>query len=277
MKRIFLLYLLASFISVSVKAVVDSRVINGVVNDSENRPVAGAVVSCISLKDSLLLANAITDSIGSFRLYVSGENTDSVSICVSCVGYERQSQRMESGENILITLREVSHHLQGVTVTAKSTVRGMTGGFSFVPGGAEMLLSDGLELLKLTPMLDVSGGVSIFGKGDATVYINGRDPHMPVESVFEMLRTVEPKDIKRIEIRYNPGSSLKASDQSGIVNIVMKRPDYGWVGMASLGAAVEDDSVSEIPAVYMGYGHGRFKFSLNAMHPAVIVLSGFTL
>ena len=256
--------LFAFFVFVSVKAVVENRVINGFVRDSESKPVIGAVVSCVSLNDSAFLANAITDSIGSFRFSISTENTDSVWLYVSCVGYERQSQGIESGEDIQITLHEVSHQLQGVTVTAKSTVKGMPGGFSFAPGGAEMLLPNGLELLKLTPMLDVRGGVSIFGKGDATVYINGRDPHMPVESVFEMLRTVEPKEIKRIEIIYNPGSSLKASDQRGIVNIVMKRPDYGWVGMASLGAVVEDDRVSETPAVYFGYGYGRFKFSVNA-------------
>ena len=195
-----------------------------------------------------------------------GEALNDIALYVSCIGYENQLRHVETqkNEDILISLKETSHQLKGVTVTAKSVVKGIPGGFSFTPGGTEMLLPDGLELLRITPMLDVRGGVSILGKGGATIYINGRDPHMPEEMVLEMLRTVEPKSIKRIDIKYNPGSSQKASDQSGIVNVVMKRPDYGWMGTASMSALSEDSRVSEIPGIYMGYGHGRLKFSASA-------------
>lgn len=267
MKRFLFVYLLLlSPLFVFAKTSDGNHIIKGVVESTEGKPIEGAVVSCLSLPDSVLVANAITDSVGIFRMVCGDEALNDIALYVSCIGFENQLRHVEAqkDEDILISLKETSHQLKGVTVTAKSVVKGIPGGFSFTPGGAEMLLPDGYQLLRVTPMLDVGAGVSIWGKGGATIYINGRDPHMPENAVLEMLRTVEPKSIKRIDIIYNPGASQKASDQSGIVNVVMKRPDYGWMGTASISALYQDNRVSEIPEIYMGYGHGRLKFSVSA-------------
>ena len=127
-----------------------------------------------------------------------------------------------------------------------------------------MLLEDGYDLLKVTPMLNVNGrNISIIGKGDAIIYINGKDPHMPAGMVLQMLCTVEPKSIKRIDVIYNPGVSQRSSEQKSIVNVVMNRPDYGWTGRAYLGAVSENKRVSENAGVYLGYGHGPLKFSTD--------------
>ncbi len=266
MKRYLIIYLLLlSPLFVFAKTSVGNQKIKGVVKTIDGKPIEGAVVSCLSLPDSALVENAITDSVGRFFMVCDKETLNDIALYVSCIGYENQLRRVNTGndEDVLISLKENVHQLKGVTVTTKSVVKGIPGGFSFTPGGAEMLLPDGFELLKIAPMLDVRGGVSIIGKGYATIYINGRDPHMPENMVLEMLRTVEPKNIKRIDIVYNPGSSQKASDQSGIVNVVMKRPDYGWMGTASISALTQNGRVTEIPEVYIGYGHGRLKFSAN--------------
>ena len=267
MKKYLIIYLmLLSPLFILAKTSVGNKTIKGVVEDTEGKPIEGAVVSCLSLPDSILVESAITDSVGRFFMVCDKENLNDIVLYVSCIGYENQSRHVNTpyDEDMCIALKESVHHLNGVTVTAKSVVKGIPGGFSFTPGGAEMLLPDGFELLRITPMLDVRGGVSILGKGSATIYINGRDPHMPENMVLEMLRTVEPKDIKRIDIIYNPGAAQKASDQSGIVNVVMKRPDYGWMGTASISALFQNGRLSEIPDVYVGYGHGRLKFSANA-------------
>ncbi len=266
MKRFLVVYLLLlSPLFVLAKTSVGNQTIKGVVADTEGKPIEGAVVSCLSLPDSVLVENAITDSVGRFCMACDG-GTNDIALYVSCIGYENQLRHVNTpnDEDIFIALKASVHQLKGVTVTTKSIVKGVPGGFSFIPGGSEMLLPDGFELLRITPMLDVRGGVSIWGKGGATIYINGRDPHMPENMVLEMLRTMEPKDIKRIDIIYNPGASQKASDQSGIVNIVMKRPDYGWMGTATISALSQDGRVSEIPDIYVGYGHGRLKFSASA-------------
>lgn len=240
MKNYFFI-LLAAFLMISTSSLADNKSVKGRVTGMDGEPIEGVVTSWL-LSDSTLIANAVTDSTGVFVLAANIGMPDSTMIVASCIGYEKQKVVLgKADENIIIRLKETSHHLKGVTVTGKSTVKGMPGGFAFTPGGAEMLLQNGLELLKVTPMLDVQNGVNIFGKGGAKVYINGRDPHISANMVLEMLRLVPPKDIKRVEILYNPGSSLRASDQSGIVNIVMKRPDYGWMGQACVDATYQNE------------------------------------
>ncbi len=264
MFRAFVFLLVCSFMSVSVFA--DNTNIKGKIVDGTGKPIEGAVASCLSLADSTLVANAITDSIGVFNIIVGDSAADNSFIIVSCVGYERKEIVLgkETRDDVLVTLKETAHQLKGVTVTAKSRIEGLPGGYSFTPGGAEMLLEDGYTLLKVTPMLNVDGrSISIIGKGDAKIYINGKDPHMPADMVLDMLYTVEPKSIKRIDIMYNPGASQRASDQRGIVNVVMNRPDYGWTGRADLYGGLQNKRLSESGGTYLGYGHGPFKFSAN--------------
>ncbi len=262
--RAFVFLLVCSFMPMSAFA--DSTNIKGKIVDGAGHPIEGAVASFLSLADSTLVANAITDSIGVFNIAIPDSVADNSLMVVSSVGYERKEIVIgkEAKADILVSLKETSHQLKGITVTAKSKIEGMPGGYSFTPGGAEMLLKDGYDLLKVTPMLNVMGrNISIIGKGDAKIYINGKDPHMPAEMVLDMLCTVEPKSIKRIDIIYNPGASQRASDQRGIVNVVMSRPDYGWRGYAYLGAISENKRVSESAGTYLGYGHGPFKFSAD--------------
>lgn len=204
--RVFILLVACLLFSTSIFA--DNVIVKGRVTDGGGKPIEGVVASWLSLSDSTLIANAVTDSTGVFVLEADKSALDNTAVVASCIGYERQSVALGGGnEDILIKLKETSHQLNGVTVTAKSSVKGVPGGFAFTPGGAEMLLQNGLELLKVTPMLDVQGDVQILGKGAANVYINGHDPHMPVGMVLEMLRTVPPKNIQRIEIMYNAGAS----------------------------------------------------------------------
>lgn len=261
------IYFILLFLASILEANADNQIntVKGHVADDNGMPLTGCLVSLLHLPDSTLIENVVTDSTGVFVLKKDNGTLDSTMLVFSCIGYERQRIVLnKSNEDILIILKEISHQLKGVTVTAKSTVKGMPGGFAFTPGGAEMLLQDGLELLKVTPMLDVQGGVNILGKGSAKVYINGRDPHMPVDMVLEMLRTVPPKSVKRVEIICNTDASNRASDQSGIVNIIMKRPDYGWIGQALLNGYNQNDRLSGGSNVYLGYGHGKFRFSVGA-------------
>ena len=262
--RAFVFLLVCSFMPMSAFA--DNTNIKGKIVDGAGKPIEGAVASFLSLADSTLITNAITDSIGVFNTAIPDSVADNSLLVVSCVGYERNKTVLgkEAKDDILITLNETSHQLKGITVTAKSKIEGVPGGYSFTPGGAEMLLKDGYDLLAVTPMLNVEGrNVSIIGKGSAKIYINGKDPHMPAEMVLDMLCSVEPKSIKRIDIMYNPGASQRASDQKGIVNIVMSRLDYGWMGNAYLGGISENKRVSESAGTYLGYGHGPFKFSAD--------------
>lgn len=52
------------------------------------------------------------------------ENLNDIALYISCIGYENQSRYVNTpyDEDMCIALKESVHHLNGVTVTAKSAV-----------------------------------------------------------------------------------------------------------------------------------------------------------
>ena len=261
MKRYLLL--LASLCVTFTMFAQSSNILSGVVVDEKGNAVEGAVVSWLALPDSVLIINGISDATGHFSLVAPKSVPDSSVAVVSCIGYARSEIAVDAKQSKVLRfiLKETSHQLQGVTVTAKSTMKGVSGGYSFKPGGADLLLPDGNELLKNVPMLSgTAGSYKLLGKQKAKIYLNGRDPLMDSSMLYDLLANVKPADIERVELIFNPGSSRSASDQSGIVNIVLKRrPDFGFSGRAYLKASEKNKHISENGALNLSYSHGRFR------------------
>ncbi len=240
-----------------------SNILSGVVVDERGNAVESAVVSWLALPDSVLITNGISDATGHFSLVAPKSVPDSSVAVLSCVGYTRSVVTIDAKQSkgLRFIMKEMSHQLQGVTVTAKSTMKGVPGGYSFKPGGTDLLLSDGNELLKNVPMLSgTAGSYKLLGMQKARIYLNGRDPHMDSSMLYDLLANVKPADIERVELIFNPGSSRSASDQSGIVNIVLKRrPDFGFRGSVYLKASENNNHVSNEEAINLSYSHGRFR------------------
>lgn len=235
----------------------------GAVLDSAGNAVEGAAVVWLSLPDSMAVASGITDAAGRFELELdSVEEPRSSAIVVSCVGFSRKSVAVKQGVgNYEVRLGEALHSIKGVTVTAKSKMEGIPGGYVFTPGGVDMKLKDGFQVVRFAPLLTVGDkGIQILGKsGQAMILINGRSPRMPDDIVMQMLHTAEPKDIKGIEILQNPGVQYGKAD-GGVVNIIMKRPDYGFVGNA-MARAWYSSGANLTGRTYLGYSHGRTNLS----------------
>lgn len=240
-----------------------SNTLSGVVVDEKGDAVESAVVSWLALPDSTHIINGVTDAAGRFSLVAPKSVPDSSVAVVSCIGYARLVAAVAAGNSngLRFVLTEISHHLQGVTVTAKSTIKGVPGGYSFTPGGADLLLPDGNELLKNVPMLSgEEGSYKLLGKQNAKIYLNGRDPYMDSSMLKDLLANVKPADIERVELIFNPGSSRSGSDTDGIVNIVLKRrPDFGFRGSAYWGANVENSHVGNRGDFGLSYSHGRLR------------------
>ncbi|WP_434422580.1 TonB-dependent receptor domain-containing protein [Sphingobacterium spiritivorum] len=89
-------------------------------------------------------------------------------------------------------------------------------------------LSDGsssLELLNKIPGLSVSsdGKVSLKGKSDASVMINGKLTYLSADQLANLLRSTSSLDVTKIEVMTNPSSKYEAAGESGIINIVLKK------------------------------------------------------
>ena len=91
-------------------------------------------------------------------------------------------------------------------------------------------------MLRYTPMLKVDEvqGLSMLGKQDLVVYINGRKTTMSGSDVQNYLKSMPAENIKNIELITSPGSTFNVSAQTGVINIVLKRNEYeGLKGFAS--------------------------------------------
>lgn len=244
--------------------------VKGTIVDGDGKAVEGAAVAWLSLPDSTLIGGTVVGNDGSFAITSSKAASATAStsasrslLAITCVGYEKTMLDVPAdGSEMKVVMKSTTHKLKEVTVKSKSKMESKPGGFVFTPRGADLLLLNAYEVMRFAPMVDISRtGVSILGAGSSQIYINGRKPNMSHELVVQMLQSAKPKDIVRIEIMQNPGSKYKASTSGGIVNIVMKRPNYGAMGSATAVANFENYRISPSATAYMGYAYGKFRAS----------------
>lgn len=119
------------------------------------------------------------------------------------LGTIKMKKEDELGEVSVVHKRPVFERKDGNTrVNVENTLLGST--------------TSVLELLSKTPSVKVGENViSVFGKGEAVVYLNGR------EITFERLNTIPINRIVKIEIITNPSAKYDAKGKA-VVNIITK-------------------------------------------------------
>jgi hypothetical protein len=83
---------------------------------------------------------------------------------------------------------------------------------------------DALDALKESPGVRVNNdNISIIGKSELQVMINGRLIHLSGNDLSNYLRSIKYDDISRIEVITNPPANYDAEGNSGLINIVLKK------------------------------------------------------
>ena len=82
-----------------------------------------------------------------------------------------------------------------------------------------------LEVLEATPglIVDSDNGIFLNNTQPAAIYINGREQRTSVQDIMNILRSMPPGHIQRIEIVRNPSARFDAASSGGIINIVLKK------------------------------------------------------
>lgn len=95
--------------------------------------------------------------------------------------------------------------------------------------------TDLTQALSLAPLVRVDEkGISIIGKGGVAVMINDRLLPLSGADLISYLRSLRSDDISRIEIITTPPARFEAQGNSGLINIILKKPAYtGWNGNIS--------------------------------------------
>lgn len=199
--------------------------ISGIVQDVKSNPVSYANVSLFSLPDSLFLLGTTTDESGYFS-FQEPLPTLHVFAKVSCIGYTTKIINPIGG-NEKIQLQANAVSLDDVVVSAQRNIFKNRSTDIIADVQNSVLKDFGFadDIIGKLPMVSgENGNYSIFGKGNAVVYIGHRKISDPSE-----LARITSNNISTIEVISNPGPEYDA-DTHAVIKINLKRQDNDGIG-----------------------------------------------
>lgn len=220
-----------------------SQIISGIVNDPSGKPQEFATVLLMRAKDTALVKGAISDIDGRFELdkIAAGRYFTRVSL----VGFKNYNSAPFDYDGKDLTLEKIplsklDNELQEVTVVAQKPLIEIQADklvFNVEASPSNMGLN-ALELLRKSPgvSLDQNENVSLKGRQNVIVQINGKPSPMSGQDLAQFLKGLNSADIEAIEIISNPGAKYDAEGNAGIINIRLKKDKkLGTNGSISLG------------------------------------------
>lgn len=244
MKKIITLLFLCFLSILSVKAQTTGQ-INGKVIDEKHTAVMYGAVSLIRAIDSVQVKSAITTEKGEFKFLNLAEGT--YFIAVEWMGYQKNLNGpfKISTENQLLSIPKIfilpaTKQLNTVSIVGqkplierKNNVLIMNVANSTLAAG-----STALEILSKAPgvSIDHDGNISLRGKPDVNVMIDGKLTHLPATQLANLLRTTDGNSVQTIEFMTNPSSKYDAAGTGGLINIKLKKnTNYGTNGTLTAG------------------------------------------
>ena len=190
--------------------------LKGRVLDENNRPIEFANIVILSA-DSTFIAGSTSDAEGRFELV---PDIQGKLIRISFVGYDNTYLPYRTGNVGDVHLALSSQMLQETVVTAKRpkfqlTAEGMK---TQIAGSVLSEAGNASDVLSKLPNVDGGGGnFSVFGKGKAVIYLNGRPLYD--SSVLSRLSST---DIEQVEVISNPGAKY-ANTIKAVIRIKTKK------------------------------------------------------
>jgi hypothetical protein len=185
--------------------------------------------------DRVQVATAVTDSAGVFELKITTSeicllavshigyttvysptfNTDTASLQFEIQLNNKTTELAKVEVNRLTPV--IERKLDRVVVTVENNI---------VASGESVM-----ELLKTLPgiVVDGSGNVSVKGKADIRVMIDGHETYQKEEQLKLLLAGMSASTIKKVEIISNPPAKYAAEGAGGIINLITKSRELSGV------------------------------------------------
>ncbi len=192
--------------------------IKGTIHDEKGQPLP--YVNVVLMKDTAFVDGRVSDERGAFLFENANAAADKIKIAM--IGYEELVMQVPAdGDLKTITLSPSSVMLGEVVVNGSRPVTRIEGNSMVTNVANSILASAGSanDVLKNVPMLTGdNGSFSVFGRGAAVIYINGRLVRNAAE-VSQLAST----DIKEVQVISNPGAQYDA-EVNAVIRIITKKP-----------------------------------------------------
>ncbi|MBI4408459.1 MAG: TonB-dependent receptor [Gemmatimonadetes bacterium] len=223
-------------------------IVGSVVDAQSNTPIAAASVTVRSAADSSLVAGALAQSNGTFR--IDGLQPGSYYLRLTMIGYATHTtpavavtQAAPRASVGVIRLEPQAVALEGVEVNAERSMIIAPDRNSYRVKEVAPAATSASEVLESVPsvQVDADGKVSLRGNENVVVQINGRPTPIRGAQLAGYLRQLPANTIERIEVIPNPSAKQDPEGMAGIINIVMKQGvDLGTSAGLTLSASTEE-------------------------------------
>lgn len=204
-------------------------------------------VLLIKEKDSTLVKSLLCENDGSF--VISNIKPDNYLLSFIKIGYQNTYSKpiaILNNEQIAlepIEILKLNRQLKEVVVTSRIPYIERRIGKTVinVENSVFGLGSSGFEILQTIPgiRIDNSNQLSIQGKTNVTVFIDGKPSNLTGNDLIEYLKNIQTNNIEQIELLNSASARYDAANNGGIINIKFKKgKNIGTNGSFSLGGGL---------------------------------------
>src|ERR1044072_6681294 len=219
--------------------------LSGKVSATNQPALSAATITLLKAKDSSVVKMSVTDQDGHYSF--DNPPQGKYLVAVSAVGYEKQysnpfsiSAETPVTELAAMVLTPKDRDLKAVTISARKPLveqkidRMVVNVDAFISNTG----STALEALEKAPgvQVDKDGNISLKGKQNVIVLIDGRPSYISGAELANMLKGMQASQLEQIEIMTNPPAKYDAAGNAGIINIKTKKnKTKGFNGNVSAG------------------------------------------
>ena len=222
--------------------------VSGKLIDANNNPVSYATVTLLRADSSVVNGDLSKDNgsfniaptgVGNFRLRIEsiGLTTKFINVQITADAPDKKMGNVKVAESDN-ALKEVSIVGEKPIMELKVDKKVFNVEKNTTTAGGSAT-----DVLQNVPSVsvDADGNVSLRGKSDVTILIDGKPSTMLGTDVASALQSLPAGSIESVEVITNPSAKYDAQGTSGIINIITKKDGrFGMNGSATLGAGTRD-------------------------------------
>jgi Outer membrane receptor proteins, mostly Fe transport len=223
--------------------------LSGRIVDAQKKPVPYATVALLRADSSVVNGDLTTEegnftispaAIGKFMLKLSGIGFETKVVSGIELSAEKPQKNLGS-----ISVVTTTQQMKEVQVVGEKPLMEMSVDKKVFNVEKNITTAGGsaADVLQNVPSVsvDVDGGVSLRGKSNVTILIDGKPATLLAGDVATALQSMPASAISNVEVITNPSAKYDAQGVTGIINIITRKDrKMGINGMITAGAGTRD-------------------------------------